>query len=151
MADAGQGGDGGGVAAGVAAHDHQGGFRVGLVQAADGLPALGVALVRHRAGVDHAQLGPPPGLGLDPAGGLQQFLDVLRLVLVDLAAERRRREGARGGHVGHSGGKRAGRVVGRRRRFRSGSARRTYHERRAASVGAASRAAPHRRPSPMLP
>src|SRR5205807_35713 len=67
VADAGEGADGVGVAGGVAAHDDEVGGRVGLVQSADELPALGVGLVGDGAGVDDAQVGGLALGGLDVA------------------------------------------------------------------------------------
>src|SRR5207237_463289 len=96
--DAGQFADGGGVARGVAAHDYDGGIGVRLVETPDSLAALGVALGGDGAGVDDAQVRRPAGLRLDVAVEFQHFLDVLRLVLVDLATEGEQTAGGGGVH-----------------------------------------------------
>src|SRR5262249_56713536 len=67
VADTGQFADGVRVARGVAAHDDNSGIRLGRVQPADQLPALGVALVGNRTGVDDAQLRRLAAGGLDVA------------------------------------------------------------------------------------
>ena len=96
LGDARQGRDLCGSPRGVAAHDDD--PRPGIVagQPPDQLPALGIALGGHRAGVHHAQVGRFIAAGLAVADPQQPFADVLGLVLIDLTAERAGAE-----HRGH--------------------------------------------------
>src|SRR6516225_5522789 len=57
------------------------------MQAANQLPALGVSFPGNGARIDHAQVGVLLVARLAVAVRLQGFLDVLRFILVDFAAE----------------------------------------------------------------
>src|SRR5271163_1863252 len=71
----------------ITAHDDNGRRRISLMQTADELPAFGIALGGDGAGVDDAKLGGFVRGGRAPAVQFERLLDVLRLVLVDLATE----------------------------------------------------------------
>ena len=81
-----------GVAAGH--HDHR--VRVPRDGAPDGLPVRVVGAGRHRAGVDHVDLRRRLERHRAEALGLEESLDLRRVVLVQLAPERRERDGHRG-------------------------------------------------------
>ena len=63
------------------------------------MPPLGIGFVSDGASIDDTQLGALTVCGLSVTVGFQHFLDVLRLVLVNLATEGYEAAGARLQHA----------------------------------------------------
>lgn len=84
------------IACGVAPHDDDACGWVVLMQSADELPALGVALGGDGAGIEDAQMGRLVLGRLAPAALFQRFLHELSLILVDLATKSHYTQGLHG-------------------------------------------------------
>ena len=100
------------IGLGVAPRDHDHRFRVPRDRAADGLPVRVVGTSRHGAGVDHVDLRRCLERHREEALGLEKSLDLRRVVLVQLASERRERDRHRSPSLTFTFPGRTGRATG---------------------------------------